>query len=571
MKKEGWDFPEALRVLAERAGVQLRPPTPEEAEQAEENERLRELLEDAVTFYRHNLTQTPAGKKALDYFRGRGLTDETVERFGLGYAPDAWEAGTAHFTSRGYSHEDLLASGLASERDSGGLYDRFRDRIMFPIRDSRGRMAGFGARTLDPEGIPKYLNSPQTGLFEKSHLLYGLDRARKTIRSQDQVVIVEGYMDVIGLHQAGFPNAVSPMGTALTEQQLRQIKRLTRRIVLALDADAAGDQATLRGLNVARQTLDREHDPVFDARGLLRHEARMQADIRVTTLPEGMDPDEIVLQDPEAWGRIIENARPIVIHVMETLAADRDLDDPKVKTEIAKQVLPLIADLPDPIERDTYRQRLARLLKVDERALMGVSPSRTPRRSRPRPRTAPPPPQGPGERSPLSATQPVAASLGASSYRHEAYCLGILMRRPDLIYHVDRALQEAGLARLAARDFQSTEHQEIVRLILKSLEQERAEPVHDVLANLPLSLMDRADDLLAATEKTDPHDSKVLEDLLRTILDLRRRRLNESINQVRHLMEEAKESGDIKAAEYIKIVSQHTRTMERLDRALKKV
>jgi DNA primase len=149
-------------------------------------------------------------------------------------------------------------------------------------------MAGFGARIVNPEHVPKFLNSPQTVLFDKGHLLYGLDRARKEIRAQDQVVIVEGYLDVIALHQAGFSNAVSPMGTALTEYQLRMLKRFSRRIVLALDADAAGDKATLRGLQVARQALDREQDPVFDARGLLGSEARLKADIRVTTLPDGL-------------------------------------------------------------------------------------------------------------------------------------------------------------------------------------------------------------------------------------------------------------------------------------------
>ena len=234
----------------------------------------------------------------------------------------------------------MIDAGLVSERDSGGVYDRFRHRVMFPIRDERGRMAGFGARILNPEDVPKFLNSPQTVLFDKGRLLYGLDRARKAIRAQDQVVIVEGYLDVIALHQAGFENTVSPMGTALTEHQLYLLKRFTRRIVLALDPDAAGDKATLRGLQIARQTMDREQDPVFDARGLLGHEARLQADIRVTTLPDGLDPDDVVNRDPQEWQRILDNARPIVIHVMETLAADRDLDDPKVKTDMAAQVMP---------------------------------------------------------------------------------------------------------------------------------------------------------------------------------------------------------------------------------------
>jgi DNA primase len=151
MKKEGWDFPTALKVLAERAGVDLRPPTPEQQEKAEENEHLRNLLEDAVTFYRHQLNNTPDGKKALAYLQARGLDAETIEGFGLGYAPDSWDAVATYFQSKGYSEQMLLDAGLATERESGGVYDRFRNRVVLPIRDERGRMAGFGARTLDPE------------------------------------------------------------------------------------------------------------------------------------------------------------------------------------------------------------------------------------------------------------------------------------------------------------------------------------------------------------------------------------------------------------------------------------
>jgi DNA primase len=223
MKKEGWDFNEALHQLAEKAGVQLKAPTQQEQVAAEAYDGLRLLLEEAVTFYRHQLLGTAAGKEALEYLHQRGLNDETIEAFGLGYAPNAWEATLGHFRSKGFSEEDLLAAGLVTEREGegrSGVYDRFRHRLMFPIRDERGRMAGFGARILNLEDVPKFLNSPQTVLFDKGRLLYGLDRARKSIRSADQAVIVEGYLDVIALHQASYANAVSPMGTALTEHQL---------------------------------------------------------------------------------------------------------------------------------------------------------------------------------------------------------------------------------------------------------------------------------------------------------------------------------------------------------------
>jgi DNA primase len=507
---------------------------------------------------------TPAGKPALDYLRTkRGLRDETLEAFGLGYAPDAWEAALRYFLSKGRTEADLLAVGMASEReaDSGGgrprLYDRFRNRIMFPIRDARGRMAGFGARILNPDDLPKFLNSPQTVIFDKGHLLYGLDLARKAIRTQDQAVLVEGYLDVIALHQAGFPNAVSPMGTALTEHQLGLLKRYTRRIVLALDPDAAGNQATLRGLQVARQAMDHEQEVFFDARGLLGYEARLKADIRVTTLPEGMDPDEVVGRDPQEWERIVGEARPVVVHVMETLAAGRDLDDPKVKSDIAAQVLPLIEDVPSPIERDAYRQRLARLLRVNERALLEVSPAGArPAARRPSSKKASPPPA------------PALVSTATSNYALEVHCLGVLLRRPDLLYQVDRRLQEDGLPRLAPEDFQHAEHQAIVRLFKESVDQDMAEPQNYVFNSLSLPLMELADGLLARTTELDPNDERVLDDLMRGLLDLRRRNLHQELEYVRYLIEEAQEGGDAQVTQYLQTMVKHTEIKRRLDRAI---
>ena len=212
MKREGWDFQETLRHLADRAGVTLHEYTPEQQEQVEENEHLREVLSMAVTFFQHQLRNTPAGKEALAYLYGRKLTDETIDAFGLGYAPDSWDTLTQYMASRNISEQDLLDAGLVSQRDSGGVYDKFRHRLVIPIRDARGKMAGFGGRVLRKEDIPKYLNSPKTVLFDKGRLLYGLDMARREIRAKDQVVIVEGYLDVIGPYQAGFQKLRLPNG-----------------------------------------------------------------------------------------------------------------------------------------------------------------------------------------------------------------------------------------------------------------------------------------------------------------------------------------------------------------------
>lgn len=564
MKKEGWDFSEALRYLADRAGVELESLTPEQQTAVEEHEHLRALLEIAVAYYRHNLFNTPAGKSVLDYLhQERALKDETIEAFGLGYAPDSWEAGLTHFKAKGYQEADLIAVGLVTERESedgAGIYDRFRHRIMFPIRDERGRMAGFGARIVNPEDVPKFLNSPQTDLFDKGRILYGLDRARKGIREQDQVVIVEGYLDVIALHQEGFTNAVSPMGTALTEHQLRLLKRFSRRMILALDADAAGDKATIRGVEVARQALDREADPVFNARGLLGSEARLKADIRVTTLPDGLDPDEVVAGEPGEWERIVSEARPIVLHVMETLAKDQDLEDPKVKSEIARQVLPLISDVRDPVEREAYRQRLARFLKVDERVFLdavAIGSGRKPSRQRS---------FRPAEQSEKPVREEVP--IQATSDLLEAHCLSVLLRRPDLVYLVDRALLENGLSRLSVDDFQSADHQILLQLIDDSLKQDRTEPNIFVQNSLTLHLMELADRLLVQTEKLDPNEDKVLEDLLRALIVLRQRRLFQQIDHLRYLMEEAQGRPETSVAEYQKTMVQYITARSRLDRAL---
>jgi DNA primase, catalytic core len=557
MKKEGWDFKEALRFLAERAGVKLEAYKAEKPEEKEAHERLRTLLDEAVTFYRYHLS-TPPGKFALDYIHEkRHLTDATIETFGLGYAPQGWDNVLKHFTDKGFSNQELLEAGLVSQRDSGGFNDRFRNRLMIPIRDENSRMTGFGARILDPNDVPKFMNSPETPLFSKSRLLYGLDRARKPIRSANQAIIVEGYLDVIALHQAGFENVVSPMGTSLTEDQLRLLKKFTRSIVLALDPDAAGQKAVLRGLEAARQTLDRQDEIAFDARGLLHHEARLQADLRVASMPDNLDPDEIVQRDPDQWKKLIENAQPIVVHVMGALAVGRDLDDAKVKSEIAAQVLPLIEDLPNPVERDTYRQRLARFLKVDERSISGRG-VQVPKQRRPRLQV-----ETPAAPVRVPATVPV----NAPSHKSEAHILGLLIRRPDLLYLLDRGLVEAGLDRMTPEDFGYTDHQVLFRLVRQSLGQDDHDAVDFLHRNLPPSLETLVDELAAKPGELDPVDDRLIEDLFRAVVKIRRTALTENISQLGVLQKDAQQSGDLRIASYREMVQQYSMHLRSLDQA----
>jgi DNA primase len=565
MKKEGWDFKEALQHLAQRAGVELQEYTPQQEAQKELYDSLRALLEEAVLYYRNHLMNTP---DVLAYLREkRGLTDATIETFGLGYAPPGWDNAFKHFTGRGYSEQDLIDSGLLTvrevddetgERDHHRTYDRFRHRIMIPIRDERGRMAGFGARIVDPDDIPKFLNSPETPIFSKGRLLYGLDRARKPIRAADQVVIVEGYLDVIAVHQAGYENVVSPMGTALTEDQLRLLKRFTRKIVLALDPDAAGQKAILRGLDAARQAMDREGELRFDARGLLRNEARLQADLRVASLPDELDPDEVVARDPEEWARLIETAKPIVTHVMETLAEGQDLKDPKVKSSIAAQMVPLIEDLPNPIERDTYRQRLARFLKVDEHALIGTQAQGwRGRRLRHRSDAG------------LEKMDVPVINTVSPSFKLETNCLSVLLRKPELLHRLDRRLQESNLQRLSTEDFGYTDYQVLFELICQSLEQDGVDHHQFVVMHLPDALLETVAEALKQTERLDPIEDKVIDELFRGVVNMRRIIAEKNINQLRFMMEEEQQSGDLLVHTYQKAVQEQLRFRDHLDQALK--
>ena len=566
MKREGWDFRQALENLAERAGVTLEPRSPAADARKEAHQRLYDLMEEAVAFYRHHL-RTPAGKIALDYLHKRGLTDETIEVFGLGYAPHAWEAARKYFTGKGYTDDDLIAAGLLTQRDDGKIYDRFRHRVMFPIRDARGRAVGFGARTLDPEGVPKYLNSPQTDIFDKSRLLYGLDKAGKAIRERDQVVIVEGYMDVIGLHQAGFPNAVSPMGVALNEGQLRTLKRYTRHMVLALDPDPAGIRATLRSMDVARQALSEADGFRFDPRGLVQQESRLKADLRVALLPEGKDPDEIALADPAAWEGVLANAQPIILFIMHTLAADLDLDDPKAKADLAEAVLPLVYEVANPIERQTYLQKLSALLRVDENTLLAWKP---PSRRRKRPasrRTATP------TRAPVQPRQPTPKPPAATASLHSRLSMqimGLLLRDPHLRFRLDRLLRERQLEPLRHDDFPAEPHRLMFQAVLDALEQDAREPQDEVQVRLPYHLQEEADRCLAATSHMYAAADQWLEALFQAVLRLRRLRVDDGLSEVRFLLKSAEEVDDqTSVTTYQQRLMELLRCRALLDKALK--
>lgn len=363
MKKENLDFGEALRRLAQRAGIELVRESPGEDA---ERKRLREILATAAAHYHTLLQQHPAAQHARDYLARRFITPDTAARFELGYALDEWNALGAFLSGKGFSARDSEAAGLIVAREGGsGYYDRFRGRLMFPIRDRAGHVVGFGARTLT-DAEPKYLNSPQTLLFDKSATLYGLDLAQDAIRAQNLAIIVEGYMDVIGAHQAGFGNVVASLGTALTQKQLELLKRLTKRYALALDPDAAGEEATKRGLQVAREALARKTVPVPLGAGLIGFEERLDAELLVIQLPPGKDPDELIHDDPQQWIALTAQPEPLVDFYFRVLTRDLDLQSPRDKSRAAQRLVPLIREIGDAVQRAHYTQKLARLVQVTE-------------------------------------------------------------------------------------------------------------------------------------------------------------------------------------------------------------
>jgi DNA primase len=369
MQLENVEFRDALKDLAARAGVELELGVPKPPEEKEKQQRLIEINELAAMWFHHVLQKTSHGAEGRKVIEARGVSPEIVEEFRLGFAPDSWDSLLNFLSSRNISADLAAEAGLASTRDSGGHYDRFRNRLMFPIRDRDGNTVGFGGRALG-DAQPKYLNTAQTLIFDKSSLVYALDRAKEAIREQDEVVIVEGYMDAITAHQFGFRNVVASMGTALTESQVAQIKRGSSRIVLALDADAAGQMATIRGLETMADSLDAEVRPVPTANGLLRFERKLKADISIAQLTGGKDPDEIIRHDPKAWPDLIKGARPFLDFTIDVLTRNIDLSDPDAKSDAVRRIVPLLRQIPDSIKENHYTRLLARRLDISEQAIV---------------------------------------------------------------------------------------------------------------------------------------------------------------------------------------------------------
>ncbi len=436
MRRESVDFSEALRILAERAGVTLHPLDDVELEQKDELERLRAANAAAAQYFHRVLLESQQAEVARAYLERRGVTRQTIDTFQLGYALNEWHALEEALKRAHHTPQDIAKAGLTTEGERGAIYDRFRGRLMFPIRDVQGKVIGFGARVLD-DSLPKYINTPATPLFDKGSVLYGIDLARESIRASGTAIIVEGYMDVIVPHQCGATNLVACMGTALTDAHIKILKRVTKTLVFALDPDQAGLRAVERGVGVAREGLEHKVVPVLTASGLVRYEEQLSAQIRVLTLPDGMDPDELMLQDRSRWDRLVADAKPVADYFFDLVVSRVDLATAEGKREAADRLLPVVAAMDNPVERAHYLQRLAQRLRVDERQLYPLV-TRLRGASANAPQT---------RRTPAPAALASGSGGAANGLSLEERLLALLWREPALLQRVQQD------ASLRAEDF----------------------------------------------------------------------------------------------------------------------
>lgn len=349
MKMEGLEFPEALRVLAKRAGVQLRYQDPALQNQ---KTKLQDICREAAYFFHKILLEHPKAASVREYLVQRQVSPESIETWQLGFAPDAWETLNTFLIQKKFKDEDIFLAGLSIKKDKGvGYYDRFRNRLMFPVMDVHGAVVGFGGRWMGKDDDPmaaKYINSPQTMIYDKSRILFGLDKAKTEIKKLKMAVVVEGYMDCLTSHQAGVTNVVASSGTALTNDQVTLLKRYTTNVAFAFDKDSAGENATKRGIDVAMA---------------------QDMNIRMIQIPFGKDPDELIKKDPKAWTEAINKSISIMDFYFDNALSKADISKVDDKKIVARVLLGVIDKLADQVEQTHYLQKLSSILGVDESVL----------------------------------------------------------------------------------------------------------------------------------------------------------------------------------------------------------
>jgi len=365
MKIEGVEFGDALRILAQKAGVELKPKSKEWKKLKTERQKLYDICEFAAKFFEAQLQKSSSGKLAKDYLINRGLTEETIKKWRLGFAPDTWHGLSDFLVGKGYTREEIVNAGLAIKKESTDnameenkknqeTYDRFRGRIMFPIFDLNSLVIGFGGRvfgkTAQDPNAAKYINTPNTLLYDKSKVLYGLDKAKIEIRKKDFCILVEGYMDVLMSHQAGFENTVAASGTALTPYQLNILKRYSDNLVLGFDMDIAGNKATERGIDLAQ---------------------KFGFKIKIALMPHDKDPADVLSRlGKDEWQKIIDQSKSIMEFYFDSAFSSKDPEKIADKLEISKIILPVIKRIPNKIEQSYWLQELSKRIKIKEEDLI---------------------------------------------------------------------------------------------------------------------------------------------------------------------------------------------------------
>jgi DNA primase len=603
-KQQNLEFRETLHYLAEKAGVPVEEQGGRDPEEAREisaaKERLRKLNEDALLWFHQVLLRSKDAAGARAYLQSRGVSSETVVAFGLGYAPEQWDGLSRYLLGQGYTERELVEGGLARAREGvlggangqgGGVYDYFRNRIIFPIRDLRGRVIGFGGRILG-EGQPKYLNSPQTLLFEKSAVLYALDMARDAIKLTKQVIIVEGYVDAVIAHQYGTKQTVACIGSAITEKHIQQLKRLTKQVTLALDPDAAGASATEHGIQEASKGFDRTVVPVplsaegyerrtagsrrkqYEPRGMIRLEEQVDAKINILQLPAGEDPDEFIRRDFNAWSDAVAHPLPLVDYYFVAKTADLDLRQPGGKAEAAKRLLPVVGAISDRVERDGYIRKLATMIAIDERSLNDEL-QQVLKRQRPasviaefshpaRPQSGEGIEQRGGvllqkrsagdssehfaeiraeeaERVDLSKGQQTVLDRSTRNrVKWEDYLIGLLLLNPGLSTHVCGIIDDG--------DFAGTDTRELYH-ILNSVNQRDSSPLFQSFEQIvPSELLVTIARARKSVESGSPREGMgLVKEATQCATRLRRAHLLQQNTELKYVMDEANKAGDVDA------------------------
>ena len=429
MRHQNIEFGEALRILAQKAGVEL---SQAGRQNNDRRDKLHAVNRLAATWYQERL-KSPEGKAALDYLKERGVSPEMIDAFQLGYSPNSWDALKRYLASMGAPESDAVEAGLIYRRDDDGrTWDFFRDRLMFPIHDRQGNVIGFGGRQLsesDPNDArynPKYINTSATPIFDKRSSLYAIHRAHSAIRESNTGIIVEGYMDVIAAHQHGYINVVASMGTALTENQVGQLKSLATNFVLALDPDTAGQEATLRSLEASWKVIGLQSASHGRSQGVLYR--RDPITLSIAALPEGKDPDELIRHDPAEWERLTSEAPPLMSYLIPAIASRFDTGTGHGKTQVVEAIYPLIAATENPFDRQRFEQDLANTLDVTVEQLRAARPRTVapPRASRRRQYAA-------QNAQPAGSRQVTESALNSSrEFARENYMIRLLIDKPHL-------------------------------------------------------------------------------------------------------------------------------------------